>query len=67
MKILVTGGTGLVGYAINQIKEQYKDAEFLFIGSKQCDLTNFEQTSALFSKENPDYVIHLAAYVGGLF
>jgi GDP-L-fucose synthase len=67
MKILVTGGTGLVGYAINQIKNQYVNYDFLFIGSKDCDLTNFEQTRTFFARVKPDYVIHLAAYVGGLF
>ena len=67
MKILVTGGTGLVGYAINQIKNQYKKYDFLFIGSADCNLTKFEQTHAFFAKEKPDYVIHLAACVGGLF
>jgi len=67
MKILVTGGTGLVGYAINQIKNLYPNYNFLFIGSSNCDLTNYEQTNAFFAKEKPDYVIHLAAYVGGLY
>ena len=66
MKILITGGTGLVGSAINNIKDDY-EYEFLFIGSKDCDLSNLELTKKLFALEKPDYVIHLAAYVGGLF
>ena len=40
---------------------------FVFIGSKDYDLTNLKETQQLFEKEHPDYVIHLAAYVGGLF
>ena len=39
--ILVTGGTGLVGSAIRQISEQEKrpDEEFIFLSSKDVDLT----------------------------
>jgi len=66
MKILVTGGTGLVGKAIESISKNY-NYEFIFLSSKNCDLTNYLQTKQLFQKEKPDYVIHLAAYVGGLF
>lgn len=66
MKILVTGGTGLVGKAIESISKNY-NYEFVFLSSKNCDLTDYLQTKQLFQKEKPDYVIHLAAYVGGLF
>ena len=66
MKILVTGGNGLVGSAIKSISEKY-DYEFVFLSSSQCDLTNFEQTINYFEKIKPDFVIHLAANVGGLF
>ena len=66
MKILVTGGTGLVGFGLQQINEYYDD-EFIFIGSKDCDLTQLSETREIFNKYQPDYVIHLAAYVGGLF
>jgi len=66
MKILVTGGSGLVGYGIQQIASLY-DYEFIFFSSTDCDLTNYEKTLKIFIKHKPDYVIHLAAYVGGLF
>lgn len=67
-KILVTGGTGLVGYAIQQICCNYKDKyDFVFIGSKDCNLLNLEETQTLFEKIKPSFVIHLAAKVGGLF
>ena len=64
-KILVTGGTGLIGKAIQKISINY-NYEFLFIGSKDCDLTNFDETLEYFNKIKPDYVLHLAACVGGL-
>jgi GDP-L-fucose synthase len=65
-KILVTGGTGLIGKAIQKISINY-NYKFLFIGSKDCDLTNFDETLEYFNKIKPDYVLHLAACVGGLF
>ena len=66
-KILVTGGRGLVGSAINKISNQYSNYEFWFINSTHCDLTDFNATLELFQKYKPQYVIHLAANVGGLF
>jgi GDP-L-fucose synthase len=65
-KILVTGGTGLVGSAIKTISKNY-DYDFIFLSSKDCDLTNYTDTFELFSNYKPDCVIHLAACVGGLF
>ncbi len=67
MKILVTGGTGLVGYGIQSIQQEYPNFEFMFLSSKDCDLSDYKQVNKLFEKEKPDFVIHLAAYVGGLF
>ncbi len=65
MRVLVTGGTGLLGSAIRQ--EVAPDDTFVFVGSKDADLTCWDQTRALFQKERPTHVLHLAARVGGLF
>jgi len=65
-KILVTGGTGLVGSAIKEISNSY-EYHFLFLGSVDCDLLNYNQTNLFFEIHKPDYVIHLAANVGGLY
>ena len=62
MTTLVTGGSGLVGKAISKIKPDY-----IYLSSKDCDLTNYEMTYDVFKKYNPTRVIHLAAYVGGLY
>jgi len=65
MKLLVTGGTGLVGNGLkNIINDNY---EAIYLSSKDCDLTDYNSTLELFKKIKPDYVIHLAANVGGLF
>ena len=66
-KILVTGGSGLVGSGINEIKKVNCRYEFILLSSKDCDLSKYDETIQLFKHEKPDYVIHLAAYVGGLF
>ena len=64
---MVTGGTGLVGSAIKKISSSYPNYSFVFISSKDCNLTNFQETTQIFDKIKPNYVIHLAANVGGLF
>ena len=66
MKILITGASGLVGSAIKKISPNYPH-DFIFATSKDADLTDYKQTWKLFNKHQPDYVIHLAACVGGLF
>ncbi|XP_054719553.1 GDP-L-fucose synthase-like [Uloborus diversus] len=67
--ILVTGGSGLVGKAIEEVvkNNSHQDETWHFVSSKDADLTNAEQTDALFQKHQPTHVIHLAAMVGGLF
>ena len=64
MSILVTGGYGLVGSAIQNIA---KKGSFVFISSKEYDLSKMEDTRLMFERYNPRFVIHLAACVGGLF
>uniref|UniRef100_A0A8C6ZVC4 GDP-L-fucose synthase n=1 Tax=Nothoprocta perdicaria TaxID=30464 RepID=A0A8C6ZVC4_NOTPE len=69
-RILVTGGSGLVGRAIAQVVadgEGRADEEWIFVSSKDADLTSAAETRALFEKHRPTHVIHLAAMVGGLF
>ncbi|KDR16135.1 GDP-L-fucose synthase isoform X2 [Zootermopsis nevadensis] len=67
--VLVTGGSGLVGHAIQTViqKEERDDEDWIFVGSKDADLSDCAQTKALFNKYHPTHVIHLAAMVGGLF
>ncbi|XP_047659247.1 GDP-L-fucose synthase-like isoform X3 [Tachysurus fulvidraco] len=71
MRVLVTGGRGLVGKAIERVVKQEGGAkegeEWIFIGSKDADLTSTAETRAIYEKHQPTHVIHLAAVVGGLF
>jgi GDP-L-fucose synthase len=68
--ILVTGGTGLVGRAIQKVTSEdpaAKDETWIFLSSKDGDLVDRKSTEAIFEKYKPTHVIHLAARVGGLF
>ena len=66
--ILVTGGSGLVGNAIRNISSEYSNKYyFVFVSSKDYNLTKMDDTKNMFEKYKPNYVIHLAACVGGLF
>ncbi|CAK9831412.1 Probable GDP-L-fucose synthase [Anthophora retusa] len=67
--ILVTGGTGLVGRAIETVVKENKNEteKWIFVGSKDADLCDKVSTEKLFEKHKPTHVIHLAAMVGGLF
>ncbi len=56
-KTLITGGTGLIG---SSFKKGVK------IGSKDCDLKDYNQTEKIISKYNPEIIIHTAATVGGI-
>lgn len=74
MKILVTGGSGLVGSGIKRVTNNYSKGHYLYEGrefyfatSSDGNLVNFEETKTLFEKVKPTHVIHLAAKVGGLF
>jgi GDP-L-fucose synthase len=62
MKVLVTGGTGLVGSAIKEFRPQW-----IYISSKDCDLSDYSKVKQLLNEYQPDVIIHLAANVGGLF
>ena len=63
MRILVTGGTGMVG---KHLKNMLPWPESVFVGSKDYDLTDQVQVEEMFIKYNPTIVIHLAARVGGI-
>ena len=64
--ILVTGGTGLIGMALQNLKKT-KNENWIFLSSKDCDLISLQETETVFKKYLPNKVIHLAAKVGGLY
>lgn len=63
---MVTGGSGLVGKAIETVienGEKQADEEWIFLSSKDANLLDVESTRAVFQKHRPTHVVHLAAMV----
>ena len=70
--IVVTGASGLVGRAIQSVVNSpdhvpQGNERWIFLSSKDGDLRDPAATLAIFEKHKPTHVIHLAAFVGGLF
>jgi GDP-L-fucose synthase len=61
MKIVVTGGSGLVG---SHLKKILPDA--IYLSSKDYNLTSEKEVDRMYSELKPNCVIHLAARVGGI-
>jgi GDP-L-fucose synthase len=60
-KILVTGGSGMIGTALKQDLESA-----VYISSQDYNLIKSEQCEQMYKDHKPDCVIHLAAKVGGI-
>ena len=72
MKIVVTGGSGLVGSYLKEIDNTYNEHKFVYLNKSKndefsIDLTDKTAVDLFFKKNKFDYIIHLAANVGGLF
>ena len=60
-KILITGGSGMVGHALRRVAPAAT-----FVSSRDFDLRSAEQTETMFAMYEPEQIIHLAAKVGGV-
>jgi GDP-L-fucose synthase len=68
MRVLVTGGSGLVGKGIEAVADSFPELQLILASSSDGDLRKEEDVDLLIQKHAPlDGVIHLAANVGGLF
>ena len=61
MKVLITGGSGMVGKHLQEILPKAT-----YIGSKDCDLTSWKEVEYMMFLQKPDHIVHLAAKVGGI-
>lgn len=61
MKILITGGTGMLGKHLQEILPKA-----IFLSSKDYDLRDSHECNKLISIEKPNIIIHSAAIVGGI-
>ncbi|NOZ74647.1 MAG: NAD-dependent epimerase/dehydratase family protein [FCB group bacterium] len=65
-RILVTGGSGLLGTGLKQIVNEFPGREFFFVSSIDCDLTQADQTNSLINAFQPDAIMQYAAKSGGI-
>jgi GDP-L-fucose synthase len=61
-KILITGGSGLVGKYLKKILPNA-----IYVSSKDYNLTIQDEVKKMYEQHKPDCVVHLAARVGGIF
>lgn len=62
MVVLVTGGNGQLGQALQSIAAQHPALQFHFLGSKDLDITSKTQVIEAFARIKPNYCINAAAY-----
>ena len=65
MKILVTGGSGMVGRNLLNQKE-FMQNKILAPPKQSLDLFNFNEVKEFLRQEKPDLIIHCAGHVGGI-
>ncbi len=65
--ILLTGGNGLVANGVKMAANDDELKHLYFANRGDADLESYEECKILFEKVKPSMVVHLAAYVGGLF
>lgn len=65
-KILVTGGSGFLGSHVVEELQRRGASRIVTPRARAADLTDGAVTRALFERERPDLVMHLAAQVGGI-
>ena len=62
IRVLVIGGYGQVGLALQSIVKDFQGFDFIFLSSAACDVRNLDQCKAVFQMYQPAYCINLAAY-----
>ena len=66
MRVLITGSTGFVGKNLIEELSPCKFVELITHSSATVDLTRFDEVYDYFLSEEADYIVHLAARVGGI-
>ena len=65
MKILLTGGNGMVGKNLLAYSTKF-EYTFLAPNSKELNLLNYNDVYSYIKKHQPDFIIHAAGLVGGI-
>jgi dTDP-4-dehydrorhamnose reductase len=62
MVVLVTGGKGQLGQALQFVAADYPDIHFHFASSAEADITDKASITAVFEALKPDFCVNAAAY-----
>jgi dTDP-4-dehydrorhamnose reductase len=62
MIVLVTGGSGQLGQALQFVAADYPEIEFHFASSAEADITDKKKLIAVFERLKPDFCVNAAAY-----
>lgn len=62
VNVLVTGGNGQLGQALQKASVAHPELSFHFFGSADADVTNVQSLHNLFETVQPDFCINAAAY-----
>jgi GDP-L-fucose synthase len=66
-KILVTGASGFLGrHVVPILKRRYGEGRVVGVSSKDYDLMDPAKHERMYAENNPEIVVHLAAYSGGI-
>ena len=61
-RILVTGASGQLGLSIQNIHKKYTNLDFVFMNSKELDITRLKMVEEIFGSNQFDFCINCAAY-----
>lgn len=64
--VIVTGGAGFLGKSVVSLLRQCGCQKIFIPRSKECDLRKSGDIKKMLDSVQPDFVIHLAAVVGGI-
>lgn len=67
MNVVIFGGTGGLGSGVTNILSKFEDYQITSIGSKDVDITNFEDVKNFFSNKSYDVVINLSGFNFDIF
>lgn len=66
-RVVVTGATGFLGrHTMQVLLERYGPDQVVGLGSQDYDLTDARAVRRMFEERNPEVLVHLAGYVGGI-
>jgi GDP-L-fucose synthase len=65
-RILVTGASGFLGYAVKKVFDSINNFEFYYTRGTKVDLTEAMQVNYLLNEIKPHMILHMAAVCGGI-